>query len=427
MHCRSSIFVCLGAALLLGGLAWSADKPPNVVLILGDDQAWTDFGFMGHSVIRTPHLDKLASQSLVFTRGYVPTSLCRASLATIITGLYPHQHALTSNDPPQGTDRGLMLKHIQRHATLPRLLGERGYQSLQTGKWWEGHPKLGGFTHAMTHGDPQRRGRHGDEGLAIGRQGLEPIYSFIRECGEKPFFVWYAPMMPHSPHTPPERILTHYESKAPTPFVAKYWAMCEWFDETCGELLAFLDERGLAENTLVLFVTDNGWIQSPDNPRFAPKSKLSPYDGGLRTPIMVRWPGKVSPRRDEVSLASSIDLTPTALAACGLKPSDEMPGLDLLQAAAGKPLPREAVFGGIFTHDAVDIDQPAANVQYRWCVEGHTKLILPRNSTQLPELYDLAADPHETRNLAAERKETVARLTQRIEAWWSANLKQPAN
>jgi arylsulfatase A-like enzyme len=424
---RSTTWAYLFAFLLLGGFAWAAEKPPNVVLILGDDQAWTDFGFMGHSVIRTPHLDKLASQSLVFTRGYVPTSLCRASLATIITGLYPHQHALTSNDPPQGTDRLLMLKHIQGHATLPRLLGQQAYQSLQTGKWWEGHPKLGGFTQGMTHGDPQRRGRHGDEGLAIGRQGMEPIYRFIRDCGDNPFFVWYAPIMPHTPHTPPERILAHYESKAPTAFVARYWAMCEWFDETCGQLLKFLDERGLTENTLVLFVTDNGWIQSPNSGQFAAKSKRSPYDGGLRTPIMVRWPGKVSPRRDEVSLASSIDLAPTVLAACGLKSTNEMQGLNLLVAAEGKPLARDAVFGGIFTHDAVDINQPAANLQYRWCVAGQTKLILPRKPAEQPELYDLASDPHETRDLAAKKKEAVLQLTQRINDWWPANLKQPAN
>src|SRR5688572_19703136 len=168
-----------------------AQSPPNVVMILGDDQAWTDFGFMGHPTIRTPNLDKLASQSLVFTRGYVPTSLCRASLASMITGLYPHEHAITSNDPPKGTDRTLMLKHIQAHPTLPRLLAAQGYQCLQTGKWWEGNPKLGGFTHSMTHGDPSRTGRHGDEGLKIGRQGLTPIEGFLSERGEKPFFIWY--------------------------------------------------------------------------------------------------------------------------------------------------------------------------------------------------------------------------------------------
>ena len=91
--------------------------PPNVVIILSDDQAWADYCFMGHPHIKTPHLDRLASQSVVFTRGYTPTSLCRASLMTIITGQYPHQHLVTGNDPPKGTDRNLMLKHVRR---MPR-------------------------------------------------------------------------------------------------------------------------------------------------------------------------------------------------------------------------------------------------------------------------------------------------------------------
>lgn len=420
------ILASAGLLLLLMacGQARGAEKPPNIVMILGDDQAWTDFGFMGHPTIRTPHLDKLASQSLVFTRGYVPTSLCRASLASMITGLYPHQHAITSNDPPKGTDRALMLKHVQNHPTLPRLLAPQGYQCLQTGKWWEGHPKLGGFTHFMTHGDPARTGRHGDEGLKIGRQGLAPIESFLGEVGQKPFFLWYAPMMPHTPHTPPERLLTHYADKAPTTFVAKYWAMCEWFDETCGQLLTLLDERGLAENTLVLFVTDNGWIQNPNGNGFAAKSKRSPYDGGLRTPIMVRWPGKISPRRDEQSLASSIDLAPTVLAACGLTTKD-LPGLNLQEASSGARLPREAVYGAIFSHDAVEIDRPAANVQYRWCVDGDWKLILPHDSAEKPELYDIVADPRETRDLAAEKPDALARLTRRINQWWPADEKGP--
>ena len=90
--------------------ALAADVPPNVVILLSDDQAWTDYGFMGHPQIQTPHLDKLAAQSLVFTRGYTPTSLCRASLMTIITGQYPQQHLVTGNDPPKGTDRSEMLQ-----------------------------------------------------------------------------------------------------------------------------------------------------------------------------------------------------------------------------------------------------------------------------------------------------------------------------
>ena len=181
--------------LILLVLAFSAtttrcfSSPPNVVLIISDDQSWTDFGFMGHKTIRTPHIDRLARQSAVFPHGYVPSSLCRPSLATMVTGLYPHQHGITGNDPPRGTDRGKMLRHIQAHPTLPRWLATKGFRSLQTGKWWEGHPRLGGFTDAMTHGDPKRGGRHGDLGLKIGRTGLKPIFRFIEDCGETPFFV----------------------------------------------------------------------------------------------------------------------------------------------------------------------------------------------------------------------------------------------
>ncbi len=427
MLCRW--LLALGLAFLA---APAAAAPPNVVLILSDDQGWTDFGFMGHKEIRTPHLDRLAAQSAVFTRGYVPTSLCRASLATLITGLYPHQHKLTSNDPPKGTDRAAMLPHIEAVPTVPRLLAEKGYCSLQTGKWWEGGYRLGGFTHGMTHGDPRGKpaGRHGDVGLRIGREGLKPIFDFIDERGEQPFFVWYAPMMPHSPHNPPQRLLKKYERPDRSPFVARYYAMCEWFDETCGELLAYLDENKLADNTLVLFVTDNGWIQSQDSPAFAPKSKRSPYDGGLRTPILLRWPGKIKPSRDEETLVMSLDLVPTLLRACGAMspkdmPTKDMPGIDLIEVAAGKPPTRKAIYGEVFTHDAVDIDRPAANVQYRWCIEGDWKLIVPRDTKAAltkaaPELYDLKRDPTEMMNLAGKQAGTVARLKRQIDAWWAA-------
>jgi arylsulfatase A-like enzyme len=130
------------ACLCLGMAAASlsaADARPNVLLILGDDQSWTDFGFMGHPVIQTPHLDRLAAESGAFPRGYVPSSLCRASLATLMTGRYPHEHKISGNDPPQGTDRREMLRHIRSLPTIPKWLVEKGYASLQTGKWWEGN------------------------------------------------------------------------------------------------------------------------------------------------------------------------------------------------------------------------------------------------------------------------------------------------
>ena len=395
-------------------------KPPNVVMIISDDQAWTDFGSMGHPVIKTPHLDRLAAESATFPRGYVPDSLCRPSLATMISGLYPHQHEISGNDPPKGTDRRKMLKHIHRIPSLPRLLAKKGYVSHQSGKWWEGDPVAdGGFTAGMTHGDPSRGGRHGDLGLKIGRQGMQPIFNFIEKAGDKPFFLWYAPFMPHSPHTPPKRLLDKYTAPGKSLHVAKYQAMCEWFDETCGELLDYLDDKHLSENTLVVFVTDNGWIQSEDSPRYAPKSKRTQYDAGLRTPIMLRWPERIKPKRYEDTLVSSIDLAPTILAAAGLKPTPEMTGINLLEVIDnGGRTDRQAIFGEIFEHDVANIDEPAESLLYRWGISGDWKLILPNKPGAAAELYQLKEDPHETKNVAKEHPEVVERLRKQIDQWW---------
>jgi arylsulfatase A-like enzyme len=430
-----SRLVGLALALVSGVPALAA--PPNVVMIISDDQGFGDFSFMGHPQIRTPHLDRLSSQSLTFRRGYVPSSLCSPSLASILTGLYPHQHKVTSNDPPLPAGkvgraalqdsgyraaRNEMIANFDRSPTLPKALATRNYQSFQAGKWWGGNYRHGGFTDGMTQGDPDKGGRHGDEGLRIGRQGMTEVFEFIDKAGRQkaPFFLWYAPMMPHSPHTPPARLLEKYKGAAPSLEVAKYWAMCEWFDETCGQLLEHLDKNGLADDTMVVFVTDNGWIQDPDADRFAPRSKQSPNEGGIRTPILIRWPGHVEPRVSDQPVLS-IDLAPTILGAAGLRPTAEMQGLNLLDNDAVER--RKAIFGEIFTHNAVDIRDPASSLRSRWAIEGDWKLILPapRNSPDATvELYDLAHDPGETTNLAARHPEKVDHLTTLINAWWPA-------
>ena len=421
-------------AILLGlcvGAVDAADKTPNVVFIVADDMGWTDYGFMGHEHIRTPHLDRLSKEGLVFQRGYVASSLCRPSLVTILSGLYPHQHKITSNDPPIPTgapkrdaersekflaDRQRMIDNIDRVPTLPRVLQQRGYVSFQTGKWWEGNFRRGGFTDGMSLG-----GRHGDKGLEIGRTTMQPMFDFVSRAAAdgKPFFLWYAPMLPHTPHNPPERLLSKYAKLAPTPSIASYWAMCEWFDETCGQLLQFIDDKGLRDNTLVVYITDNGWIQSSQGKNYAAKSKQSPYDGGLRTPIMLRLPGRIAPRQSD-ALAHCIDLAPTVLVLLGMQPAAELQGLNLLDDRVLAA--RRTVFGECFEHNAVDIDAPATSLKWRWCVDGHDKLILPHapNITDPPELYDLAADPHETKNLIEQKPEAAVRLRGLIETWWAA-------
>jgi arylsulfatase A-like enzyme len=234
----------------------------------------------------------------------------------------------------------------------------------------------------------------------------------------KPFFLWYAPMMPHHPHTPPERLLAKYRAQTNSLHVARYWAMVEWFDETCGQLLDYLERKGLAKDTLVVYVADNGWIQPAEQPRFAPKSKQSPYDGGLRTPILVRWPGRVSPETSG-ALASSIDLAPTILRACGVEPPSDLPGIDLRQAAVRNS--RSAIFGACYTHDAIDLDQPSRSLRWRWCVVEGWKLIVPNPAMPtngVMELYQIRNDPQEMHNVAPSETNRVTMLVQMLDQWW---------
>lgn len=425
------IAICL---LIVGNSCGRADDRPNVVMIISDDHAWTDYGFMAHKVVQTPNIDRLAQNSLTFRRGYVISSLCCPSLASIITGMYPHQHKITSNDPPipagmtnaefnrsplfqEGRER--MNKHMEACVTLPRLLKENGYLSLQTGKWWQGDYTRGGFTDGMTKG-----GRHGDEGLIIGRKTMQPITSFMDKCvaAKSPFMVWYAPLLPHDPHTPPDRLLDKYKGKTDSIHIAKYWAMIEWFDESVGQLMDGLKERGQLENTIVVYVADNGWIQSPDNTRYAPKSKQSQYDGGVRTPIMIHWPKKIAAKMSD-DLAQSIDLMPTLRNALGLPVDASLPGINLLDEKAVAS--RKTIFGECFTHNSNDLDRPEKSLRWRWMIDGNTKLIVPNTAVEAraeTELYQLDSDPTEVNNLAGSQIATVLELKKKLDTWWNPNL-----
>ena len=456
------------SSLILGATApaTAETSKPNIVFIISDDHAWNDYGFMGHKQIETPNLDRLAARSALFTRGYVPTALCRPALATFASGLYAHQHHISGNDPallPEmlapaaakakkaGKQAGepaayarlreRLIAKFDGPDTLPKILGKQGYLSHQSGKWWEGSYQRGGFTHGMTRGFPQPGGRHGDDGLKIGREGLQPIFDFIDHAAteRKPFFIWYAPFLPHTPHTPPERLFAKYKAKGITSdFVARYYAMVEWFDETCGQLMERIDSKGLSRDTLFVYIADNGWIQSPNSAGYAPRSKQTANEGGVRQPIMFSWPGVIRPGSRGEQLCSAVDIVPTLLAAAGAKPPARLPGINLLPILkSGAATPRERVFGETFAHDVADIDRPEASLVYRWVIEGKWKLLLtydgavsaryassnPRDELR-PQLFDLIADPHEDRNLAAGHPEVVARLAGRLQEWWPVTRRQ---
>jgi uncharacterized sulfatase len=445
-------FAAIGA--LIGSCFFSSTRAadrteallPNIVLIVSDDQGWRDYEFMGHPAIETPRIDRLASESLVFTRGYVPSSLCRPSLASLVTGRYPHEHGIVGNDPRLPAElesltaaerskdprlaelRRRYSQNLDSSPSLPRILVEKGYLAHQSGKWWEQDFRTAGFTHGMTHGDAAKSGRHGDEGLVIGRQTMQPVIDFIDEAGraKRPFFVFYAPMLPHTPHNPPERLARKYRKRTPQPSVANYWAMCEWFDETVGTLLDALEERRLAGNTIVIFLADNGWTQ-PENeaPKSygAPRGKRSPYDGGLRTPLMLRWPGKVAPARDETHVASSLDILPTLLNAAGISRPGGLGGIDLLDDHAVQE--RSSVFGEVYDHDATFPTRPRETLQYRWIVDRDWKLIVPepRVDGGMVELFHITEDPDERKNLAGEsdQRQRISDLRGKLDHWWSTS------
>lgn len=403
----------------------AAETPPNVVLIVGDDMGWTDYGFMGHDVVKTPHLDKLAREGALFPNGYVPTSLCRASLATLLTGLYASQHKICCNDPPVGVDRTDMLPFLREAPSIPRLLKEQGYRSLQTGKFWEGHYSNAGFTEGLT-----TKGRHGDDGLVIGRKTMQPIYDFITSCGTTPFFVWYAPMLPHEPHDPPSRLLEKYRVPGRDQKLATYWAMCEWFDETCGELVTWLDEHGFRENTLIVYVVDNGWLQTNGPVRkgneFLTRSKNTPYEDGVRTPLILRRPGWINPQK-RTELVSTIDIAPTIVAACQATTPVKLPGVNLLPVIReGKALNRHDVYGEIYFHDCVELGQPRLSVTHRWIRHDDWKLIVPTKEGAKAELYRVTQDPHEKQNLAATNPSTVQELSELLNRRWDPQTLNPS-
>lgn len=429
---RCILWLALVSATLLGPDASAAQ--PNVVFLLSDDQAWNDYGFMGHPHIQTPNLDKLAKAGTLYERGYVTAPLCRPSLASLATGLYPHQTGIRGNDPlmPKGTNRrdkkdkplsinlrNRMTAPMLNHPSFIRTLKDNGYATLQTGKWWEGNPLDQGFTDAMTHGDHSRGGRHGDKGLEIGRQTMQPIYDFVDKAksNEQPFFVWYGVFLPHAPHNAPDRLFNKYKDIAPNEPTARYWANVEWLDEGCGQIVDYLKKQKLYDNTIFVYTCDNGWVQDPDKANRSIRSKQEPVEAGIRTPIFITHEKTIQPKRDTTTLASNIDIATTILRACGIEPPAAMSGLDLRNTEQLKE--RDRVFVDVYDHDS-NLDQRDdldSGLKARVVIDGWDKLIAKPGQN---ELYHLKTDPDDRKNLAADNSEKTAALAGVIDEWIEA-------
>ena len=398
---------------------------------------------------------------MTFTRGYASAPLCSPSLASIITGLYAFQHGITGNDPvveyegeksygrtaapeevfPENSypvQRNKAYKtlasNFYKNKLITETLAEEGYISFQSGKWWVGSAEDAGFDQGMTHGDYKRGGRHGDEGLKIAREGFDPLFDFMDEADslDQPFFIWYAPFLPHTPHNPPKELEEKYLKVAPSPHVARYWAMVDWFDQTTGQLLDHVQKKGWEDNTIIVYTCDNGWIQSIDSRRYAPRSKRAPHEGGIRTPVMFKYPGKIQPKLDKEHLVSNVDIVPTIHGLLGLEEKN-LPGINVLDEVELNT--RKTVFAECYDHDIRNVQVPTETLLYQIAVEEDWKLILPNTDmvtknadtqeenyvgyySNAIQLYNLSDDPMETTNVAAEHPEEVARLSQQINGWW---------
>jgi uncharacterized sulfatase len=269
---------------------------------------------------------------------------------------------------------------------------------------------------------------------------MQPIRDFIDNSAGRPFLVWYAPYLPHQPHDSPREYYDLYRDNPAVPrnFVP-YYASISHFDHTVGELVDYVEAKGLAQNTIFVFLADNGWEPDtrptkgrPQEFEHTKRSKRAPFEHGLRTPILIRWDGRVVPATHP-ELAGSIDILPTLLAAAGAADkADRLPGIDLLPSATGRAKldPRRAVFGEVYPGDATSLGNPSGDVAYRWVRQGNLKLIVAHShAAQKPwgdyldadALFDVVADPDESVNLIHDPEYTgkAAELRRLLDAWWT--------
>ena len=335
--------------------------PPNFVLLIADDHGWPYSGFMGDDVVKTPNLDSLAAEGVLFPFGFATASTCRPSLRSLLTGLHPVQWRekrmtlRAAGRSPAGHER------IRDFATIPRLLRQQGYASFQGGKYWEPSFGGGGFTHGMktaetagtneAHEFMQKRA--GGDGLELGRTTMQPLWDFLESHREQPFFVWFAPKLPHTPHDPPADLRALYADADLSESARLYYANITRFDRLAGELIDRLDRLGLREKTMIIYVSDNGWEQGRHQTNRVkqlggPKGKSSMYELGFRTPVIVNWPTEIEGGRRDEGLVSLVDIFTTLLDIAGVPIPADRTGISLRPALFGGSGPkRRMVIGGM--------------------------------------------------------------------------------
>ncbi len=418
----------------------------NVVFILADDLGWADLGCYGSSYHHTPHLDSLAMSGMRFTQAYAAAPVCSPTRAAIMTGKYPARLNLTDWLPgrPDRPDQKLLRPQIVQQLpagekTLPALLKAAGYATGHIGKWHLGGqgslPQQRGFDLNIAGdqtGSPlsyfapykNRQGRfmpgleQAPAGEYLTDRLTDEAEKFIEANRNRPFFLYLAHYAVHIPLKAKADLVAKYTQGRPgeqgNPL---YAAMIESLDAGVGRVLKKLDDLNLADRTLVVFTSDNGGLCVVEGPN-TPATINSPlregkgflYEGGLREPLIARWPGVIKPGSIGQEHVCSIDFLPTILDACGVKSAAKPDGISIVPALKGESLKRDALYWH-YPHYSNQGGRPGSAIR-----AGDYKLI-EFFETGRRELFDVKKDPGESQNLSDRQPKLVQELSRKLDAW----------
>ena len=452
---RPALLVLLSPLALLHAATPAAPARPNILLIVADDLGYNDVGFMGARDIPTPNLDRLAASGTRCTDGYVSYSVCSPSRAGFLTGRYQERFGHEYNPlwDATSTTHGLPLSET----TIADALRAAGYTTGLVGKWHQGahpqfHPNRRGFDEFfgfLGGGHRYLPGSHVEVEVGAGKKassddaehnapllrnstevpesgelttrlGEEAAASVTRHARDaQPWFLYLAFNAPHNPPQARADMLAKFSAIA-DPRRRTYAAMVATLDESVGRVLAALDATAQRERTLIFFFSDNGGPMTKRNANASVNTPLrgqkgDVFEGGIRIPFVVSWPGKIPAGRIYTQPVISLDILPTALAVARTTRDAKLPpldGVDLLPFLAGENMsaPHERLFWRMDGGAAFAVRER----NWKWM----------RTYANAPQLYDLAADPGESRDLATAHPEIAARLAA-ASAEWSRGLVAP--
>lgn len=448
---RSAI-LCILLVTFVSPSVLSADRP-NVVFFFIDDMGWTDLGFMYDYLGRTdkfyesPNIDRLARESMMFTNAYANAPNCAPSRACLMSGCYTPRHGIfTVGDPRRGNHKFRKLEPIEnktelddKFVTMAETLQSSGYKTASMGKWHLGKdPTTQGFdvnVAGREWGSPSGGGYHSPlkyPNLVVEEKGIyltdaitDRAVDFIEQNESRPFFLYLTHYAVHTPIQSKDSLTEKYQNKKPTTHHknAKYAGMIESVDDSVGRVLQKLEELKLANNTLVIFFSDNGGHSgaTKNHPLRGAKGML--YEGGIREPLLVKWPGvtKAGSKCDDVVIG--IDLYPTLLDITKIAKPDDVPldGLSItpLLRDSSSSLVRDAVYwhfpaylqGKGDPHGGPFRTTPAGAIR-----SGDWKLIEWFETGRL-ELYNLAADLEESNDLSEKEPAKLKELHGKMKAW----------